>query len=290
MSAITFDRITVEPPASRPVSHLSVSSLNLYRRCPEAFKRKYIDHEREQPNGKMLLGGAAGAALAQHYARQLEALEAERGFSFSDVLDELSGPVGGLSTADVLDEFSAEWDLRAGREEVLWGSDAPGALKDSGIAALVVYHTLIAPGVVPVAVEREIELTWPDAPFTLTGYLDLETADGQVCDFKLTGQRWSQDKADAELQPTVYLAARRAEGNPATGFQYHALIRTKKPNAEIVPTERTDRQLDLLTDRVFTIARSIEWRWLNNCWEGAGPDVAWLCRGCAHEACDWRLG
>lgn len=264
-------RPAVEPPESLPVAYLSVSSLNLYRRCPEAFKRRYIDHEVDQSNGKMLLGGAAGAALNQHYGYVLE-----RGY--------------GLSTDDLLDEYASEWEDRTGREEVLWGTDTAGALKDSGAAALALYHRVIAPGVVPVSVEREIELTWPDAPFHLTGYLDLETADGQVCDFKLTGQRWSQDKADAELQPTVYLAARRAEGNPASGFQYHALVRTKKPSAEIVSTERSERQLDLLTDRVFTIARSIEWRWLNDCWEGAGPDVAWLCRGCGHEGCDWRLG
>lgn len=270
MSALAIERVTVEPPASLPVDHLSVSSLNLYRRCPEAFKRKYIDHEPEQPNGKMLVGGAAGAALNQHFGYVIE-----RGY--------------GLSTADVLDEYASEWAGRTGREEVQWGSDTAGALKDSGAEALRLYHTLIAPKVVPVSVEREFELSWPGAPFVLTGYLDLETADNAICDYKMTGQRWSQDKADAELQPTVYLAGRRAEGNPASGFQYHTLVRTRKPSAEIVPTERSERQLDLLTNRVFAIARSIEWRWLNDCWDGAGPDVAWLCRSCSYD-CAWRLG
>jgi hypothetical protein len=261
----------IEPPSSLPVDHLSVSSLNLFARCPMAWKLRYVDKVLEPPSGKMTLGGAAGAALAQHYGRQIETGE-------------------GLSTADVLDEFSAEWDGRVDREEVFWGSDTPGGLKDSGVAALAIYHAVIAPTVIPSTVEREFSLTWPDAPFELTGFLDLETVDGAVADYKMTGQRWSAEKAAAELQPTVYLAARRAEGNPATGFAYHTMVRTKKPSAELVPAPRTERQLDLLTHRVFSIARAMQWRWLNDCWAGAGPDVAWLCRSCSAPDCAWRLG
>lgn len=272
MSVLTLSpTVTVDPPESLPVEYLSVSSLNLFSRCPEAWKRRYIDHETERPNGKMLLGGAAGAALNQHYGYQLERGE-------------------GLSTEELLDEYCGEWDDRTGREEVEWGTDSEGALKDSGAEALRLYHTLIAPDVVPVAIEREIEMSWDGAPFKLTGYLDLETAAGAVCDFKMTGQRWSQDKARAELQPTVYLAARRAEGDPALAFEYHCMVRTKKPTAEIVPAERSEHQLDLLTNRVFSIARAMEWRWLNDCWQGAPPDLAWMCRGCGAADCAWRLG
>jgi hypothetical protein len=271
MSVLSIDRIEVEPPDSLPVEYLSVSSLNLFTRCPMAWKLRYIDKLTEPPNGKMLLGGAAGAALAQHYGLQIETGQ-------------------GLTTAEVLDEYVSEWDHRTSREEVIWGTDQAGALKDSGIAALALYHSLIAPAVIPSTVEREFSLSWPGAPFTLTGYLDLETIDGTICDYKMTGQRWSADKAAAELQPTVYLAARRAEGNPATAFHYHAMVRTKKPVAEVVDAPRTERQLDLLTHRVFSIARSMQWRWREDCWAGTPPDLAWLCRSCSAVDCDWRLG
>jgi hypothetical protein len=270
MSTLTLNP-SVTPPDSLPVSYLSVSSLNLFARCPESWKRRYIDHESEPPSGKMLAGGAASAALAQHFGLQLERGE-------------------GLTTAELLDEYAGEWDSRAEREDVVWGNDQPGALKDSGAAALAVYHTQIAPGIVPVSVERGFELTWPGCPFSLTGFLDLETDAGIVADFKLTGQRYSADKAAAELQPTVYLAARRAEGNPASGFEYHTAVRTKKPSAEIVPALRTERQLDLLTNRVFAVARAIQWRWLEDCWAGTPPDLAWMCRSCSATECPWRLG
>lgn len=270
MSATLLTPRTIEPPSSLPVDYLSVSSLNLFTRCPMAWKLRYIDKVSEPPSGKMTRGGAAGAALAQHYGTQIE-----------------TG--AGLSLADLLDEYCAEFDGRCDREDVVWGTDSAGALKDSGAAALALYHQTIAPTIIPSTVEREFALAWENAPFTLTGYLDLETVDGAVVDFKLGGQRMTGDKAAAELQPTVYLAARRAEGNPATGFEYHAMAATKKPTAEVVPAPRTERQLDVLTHRVFSIARAMQWRWVNDCWAGASPDAAWLCGSCSASDCDWRL-
>jgi hypothetical protein len=261
---------TVDPPSTFPLDHLSVSSLDLYSRCPEKWRRRYIDHEPDRPSAKMILGGAAGAALVQSFGLQIE-----RGM--------------GLSTDELLDEFSSEWEDRLEREDIDFEKETPGALKDSAVAALRVYHRQLAPDVIPASVERPFELSWPGCPFDLIGFIDLETADGGLVDFKTTGKRWGAEKAGAELQPTVYLAAKRAEGNPAAGFAYHLLIRTKQATAEIVPTARTETQLDLLTYRVFSIARSIEWRWRNDCWQGAPPDLAWLCRGCGYDSCAWRL-
>src|SRR6185437_3432804 len=161
-----------------------------------AWRRKYIEHAYEPPNGKMLLGRAAGAAEAQHFGHLLE-----------------SGD--GLTADDVLDEFSSQFDGQIAREaEVNWQGEQPGPLKDAGVAALRIYHAAIAPSVEPMSVERKFELTWPGVEWGLTGYLDLELVDGAVCDLKMSKSRCSADKAAAELQPTVYLAARRAEGDP----------------------------------------------------------------------------
>lgn len=246
---------------SLPVSSLSVSSLNLYARCPLAWKRRYIDKEPDRPTGKMIVGSAVGASLAQYYGWRLEGRT--------------------LRTDDVLDEFADEFAAR-GEEDPDWG-DSPGALKDSGAALLRLYLASVASKITPVAVEREVRLSWEDVDWQVVGYLDLETADGKVVDYK-TGQRPDPVK---ELQPDVYLAARRAEGAPAT-FDYHSLRSLKQPKVEVIAAPRTDAQLDALTARVFTVARSIEWRWTHDCWEGVGPDAAWLCKSCQASGCGWR--
>lgn len=271
MTALTLsERVTVDPPSRLPVDYLSLSSLKAFMKCPEAWRRRYIDKESEPPSGKMVLGGAAGAALTQHYGRQIETGE-------------------GLSTEDVLDEFSAEWDDRTGREEVDWGNETAGALKDSGAGALAVFHRVIAPTIVPLSVEREFELSWPGVEWVLTGFIDLEDDQDLVRDNKAIAKRMSQKDADADLQPDVYLAARRAELNPAAGFRFDTMVRNKTPVAEVLETERSDRRLDLLTDRIFGLAREIAWRTEEDCWSGASPNT-WFCGTCRYADCLLRLG
>jgi putative RecB family exonuclease len=261
--------ITIDPPASLPVDYLSLSSLRLFMMCPTKWRRRYLEHEPEPPSGKMLLGSSAGAALSQHYGHQIE-----------------SGQ--GLSAEALLDEFATDWEDRIGSEDVDWGTDVPGQLKDSGAGALAVYHRTIAPRIVPVSVEREFQLSWPGVDWVLSGFIDLEDADGIVRDFKMRAKRLSQRDADADLQPDVYLAARRAEGNPAAGFAFDTMVRTKTPVAEVLASGRTDERLDRLSDRVFGLAAEIAYRCDSGNWGGASPNT-WFCSTCRYD-CPLRLG
>lgn len=251
--------ITVDPPQTLPVDHLSVTSIRLLARCPEAWNRRYILREYEPPNGKMLLGSSVGAAEGQHYSQVIETGE-------------------GYTLEQVQDEFSAEWEDRIGREEVAWGEDKPGELKDSGMLAIDAYHTNVAPLVVPTSVEREFNLTWQGVDWGLTGFLDLEEADGAVSDLKVRGKKMMQTDADVDLQVDSYLYARRAEDNPAPEFRFHTMIRTKRPYAKIVSTRRTDLQLDTFADRVFLAAAEIEWRAEREAWSGAVRGSWWCSR------------
>lgn len=267
--------VTVDPPTMLPVDHLSISSLKLFSQCPIRWRRRYLDRHFEPASGKMILGSAAGAAEAQHYSAQIDTGE-------------------GFSVERVLDEFSDEWEDRIGREEVVFGKDTAGELKDSGAAALRVYHTVHAPTVRPVSVEREFRIAWPGVDWDLTGFLDLEDADGTVADLKMKGRRMSDADARNDLQPTAYLVARRAEGNPAPRFDFHCMIRgVKQPTAEIVPTTRTDAQLDAFTDRVFALAAEMAWRCEMDVWTGAAPGIfkpgSDVCSGCGFTDCAWRL-
>lgn len=262
--------VTTDPPSRLPVDHLSLSSLRLFAQCPEKWRRRYLEREYEPPSGKMLLGSAAGAAESQHYATVIESGE-------------------GFTVEQVVDEFDAEWEDRTSRENVDWGNDTPGTLKDSGIRALESYHLHVAPQVVPVAVERQFELSWPGVDWNVVGFLDIEDADGRVRDMKMRGKRMSQRDANADLQPDLYLLGRRAEGDPALEFVFDTMVRSSKPFAETVTTTRTDGQLDRMTDRIFATAREMAWRVENDAWSGAAPGT-WFCGTCSYHDCPWRLG
>lgn len=260
----------VEAPSALPVDHLSLSSIQLFERCPERWRRRYLEREYEPPNGKMILGSAIGAAEVQSYAQKIEDGE---GYSFERVAD----------------EFDSEWVERIGREEIRWGQDEPGELKDSGVAALEAYHRIVVPEVVPVTVEREFSLSWPGIDWSVLGYIDVEDADNAVRDMKVRGKRLSQKDADYDLQPTLYLAARRAEQQPADSFVFDTMVRSSRPYAEPVLTTRSDAQLDFMSARIFQAAIEIEWRTLTGNWTGAAPGT-WFCQTCSYNYCSWRVG
>lgn len=265
----------VDPPVRLPVEHLSISSIKLFQQCPIRWKRRYLDRAYEPASGKMVAGSAAGAAEAQNFSQIIETGEP-------------------FTVEQVLDEFDSEWTDRVSREEVVFGTDKPGEIKDSAAKALSVYHTVLAPEVRPVSVEREFRLTWDGLDWCLTGFLDLEEANGRVGDLKMKGRRMTAVDAAADLQATSYLVARRAEGNPASGFDFHCMIRgVKQPTAEVVPTTRTDAQLDAFADRVFAVAAEMLWRTENDVWCGAAPGIfraaSDVCSGCGFTDCRWRL-
>lgn len=256
---------TLEIPTKLPVDNLSVSSINLFTRCPTKWRRRYIDNEYEGPvSPAMVLGGAVGAAEGHAYQHQID--DGER-----------------PDTAHVTDVFSDEFDYRTESEEIDWHGDSPGEAKDAGIAAVKAYDLLIAPEVTPVAVERRFQLQLEGVEWGVSGYFDVEDASGLVRDLKVKGRKMSTQDADADLQPTVYLLARRAEGQPASGFVFDTMVRVKTPYAEVVPTARTERQLDTFTRRLYSIAAEIDWRVTSGNWDGAAPGGWW----CSQKMCGY---
>ena len=270
MAVLDIARVRVEPPATLPIDSLSWSSIRTFMSCPEKWRRRYIDHEPEPPSGKMVLGSSAGHALAQHYGSQIETGE-------------------GIGAEELLDEFSTELDGIFEREPVIFGEgETPGGLKDSGACTLAQYHRLIAPEIQPVAVERELRIEFDGVDWFITSFLDLETTNGDVGDYKMTGKKITQAKADGDLQAGIYLLGRWSEGNPALAFAFHAMVRTKIPQTFLVHTTRSEMQLGLVVERIFRVAAEIDWRCQTGNWNGAAPG-SFSCSTCRYHDCPWRI-
>lgn len=242
-----------------PVEHLSVSSMRTAVECSEKWRRRYVNREYEPPNGKMARGSTFGAAEAQSDHEWIETGEP-------------------LSTGDVLDAYADEWAaLDVG--EVDWQGEKPIEIRESGEAALRVYHDELLPTMpAPVDAEREMrfEVAGDELVVPVVAYPDVETEDNRVRDRKLSGAQWSQEKVDADWQATVYLAGRRAEQQPAAGFDFEIAKPLKTPKAMRLSTERTDDELDHFLSRILGVASELEWRVEADTWSYAPPG-AWYC-------------
>lgn len=255
-------------PALTGMKHLSNSSLTSYWKCPERWMRRYILGEYEPASGAMIAGRAADAAETENYGLKLES---KRDLELEHVLDLYS------------DEFEHEVERGDSGAGIDWHDEKPGKVKDSGAGALSLYHRTVAPQISPLSVQRRFSIRFEGMRWDFTGYLDLEyrpaprrRKGAPVADLKLKGKRLSPADADADPQVDSYLAARRAEGNPAKRFDFHVMARTKEPTVELISTTRTDAQLDAFLGRIFYAAGEIAWRTEYEAW-GYAPPGAWWC-------------
>lgn len=260
-------RLPTDPPERLPVSSLSVSSVNTLRRCSLLWRFRYIDSVYLPATGPQIAGLAVGAAASASYQNEIDTGEK-------------------LPLPDVLDCYSDEFDELSNRQEVDWQDEKPGELKDSAARSLSVYCEKLAPQVKPVAVERKFTLSFQGVQWKMVGYMDLETASGSIVDMKLRQRSMSPVEAGSALQPAAYLSARRAEGQPATGFEFHVLKRGSNPAASVVATTRTEKQLDLFLCSIVDAAKEIALRAENDVWSPAPPGAWW----CSQSACPaWRI-
>lgn len=254
----------IEPTDILPVDTLSYSAINTLRKCPEKFRREYIEHDYEPRNLKLVLGGAAHVALETNFKPKVES---------------------GLDMAipDVVDSFSDAFDEQADELPKLFGAaerntvKAKGEAKDKGVVAVRRYMERIAPAVMPMEVERWVQMHWEGTKWTYNGKIDLITMDEATHDYKTASRAWSDAQVHSSDQATNYLAMKRALDRPHTDFGFHFLNLIKDPQVFIKTTARSEHDLDAWEATILSAAAEIRWRAENDIWHGA-PDGAWWCQ------------
>ena len=214
----------------QPLQHLSHSSYNRFVLCPEDWRRRYMLGEKTAPTGAMFLGRQVDDAITLYYRHILDHGEH-------------------LSVDQIKDAFWDSWQAatEAEREQlgIAWETDLreDSAFKLGLDAVELTFNELIPHLGEPVAVQRKVEYTIaPGLEWSVLCYLDLETrrADAgallpAVVDYKVKTSPLSQYKADHDFQPSVYLAGRWLEGDPAAQFCFAQLGKPGPRRREMAP-------------------------------------------------------
>lgn len=265
---------TFEAPNDLPagLQHLSHTSVDLYLRCPEKWRRRYIDREYEPAGGYQVVGRAVHAAEAQSYHEMVETGEPH-------------------STEQVVDEFVTQLaNEQRDEAEIDWDGEDPGAMKDRGVSMVANYHKVIVPTMKPTLVENEFNIKLhPDHNWTIKGYIDViaSTDDGFLAkpsgphDIKTVKK--AHDYADS-IQATLYTYATMEEDDEDKTFSVHELkVLRDGPHADVREVTR-DREAQLRhLKRIAMIAREIEWRVQTGEWQGAAPGTWW----CSQKYCGY---
>ena len=254
----------------QPLAHLSHSSVTRFWLCPESFRRYYVCGERSAPTGAMFLGRQVDDAITLYYRRILE--HGER-----------------LSLDQVRDAYWDNWKADAEAEAEQLGIAWEDDLREDrafkvGLDAIELTLKQLVPRLgEPVAVQRRLEyvLAPGGLEWSVLCYLDLETRRQDagalvptVVDYKVKTSPLTQYKADRDFQPSVYLAGRWLEGDPAGQFCFGQIgkpgPKRKVMSASLVTTRRSTSQLRGALARIAQMAAQVV-----ACYERFGPEEPW---------------
>lgn len=225
--------------------YISPSRLNLWLRCPLAFKLKYIDGIRTPTTSSLFLGKVVHQGLEILYRHRQLCVD--------------------LSPEDMATRLLDGWDEAAEKESMRFeSSEEERVLKRQAVDLITAYMQRAADVLeTPLAVETSMEapLIDPDTGenlgIPLTGIVDLvvDDRDGpRICDFKTAARSAPPHETLHEIQLSSYAYLfRRAAGGEEGGLEIRSLIKTKKPKIEFNTYQtRSERHFR----RLFSVVRA----------------------------------
>jgi len=223
------------------VGHLSHSSVRMYLRCPEKWRRRYLELEYEPSSSNLVIGKVVGAGISAGYVVKLGGEE-----NYGEVM---------------LDTASQSFDDIKDREEVDWQDEEPGKVKDSAMQCVGEYHQRVARFFKPTTVEEGFSITYPEADWDVQGYIDITGS----------GEGLAADLHDVKT-------VSKADGSTPS-FAWHQIKKpnTRNPaSVQVMTTDRTPVQINNYLARIAQVAREIDWRAETGNWQGAVPG-SWFC-------------
>lgn len=243
MSSATLENQTVHDRKGGVWAYISPSRLNLWLRCPLAFKLRYIEGVTTRTSSALFLGKQVHAALEAHYRhRQL-------GIT--------------LEPADVVGRVTDSWDEAVAAEDMQFDSTAAETKLKQQLADLVEAYLQQVPEdePVPQAVEAKMEAplvdpaTGEDLGIPLLGVVDLITDDDGplIVDFKTSSRSSPPYEVSNEIQLSSYAYLfRQLTGQQEAGLEIRSLVKTKTPKVEC---HRYPARSDQHFRRLFAVIR-----------------------------------
>ncbi|HUE16710.1 MAG TPA: PD-(D/E)XK nuclease family protein [Planctomycetaceae bacterium] len=225
--------------------YVSASRLNLWLRCPLAFRLKYVEGVRFPTPPAVFLGKEVHAALEWHYRnRQLG----------RDVTDD-----------DVCTSLVSGWSRAAEAEDMRFpSSDEEASLRSKATELVRAYLRKVADERVrPLAVETAVEAplidprTLEDLGIPLVGVMDLviqEETGPVIVDFKTAARADELSELAHEIQLGCYgYLFRQATGTTESALEIRRLVKTKVPQISFHRwPARTERHFG----RLFAVIRA----------------------------------
>lgn len=169
---------------SIPIQTLSATSLSKFVTCPESFRRRYLQKERDSFGLARFMGTVDHETIAYLFSRKME---------------------GKVLTEEELEEaFGNIWnhELEKAGDPVFAETERMETY-NKGIRMIQLYREKVADRIEPLAVEQKFEETIPGIPVPLIGYVDLETSYA-IIERKTSATKLKKPKPGWKYQGRIY--------------------------------------------------------------------------------------
>jgi putative RecB family exonuclease len=245
MTTATLTPDTEERRAHGVWDYISPSRLNLWLRCPLAWKLRYIDGIKTPTTSSLFVGTRVHDALEVHYRHR-----------------QLGIP---LDPSVVVQRVADSWDEAVAAENLQFESaDESQQLRQQAAALVQCYLAHVgSEEPKPLAVETSLEaplvdpVTGEDLGIPLTGVVDLildHEHGPRICDFKTAAKSAAPFEVTHEIQLSSYAYLfRQTTGRDEGGLEIRSLIKTKTPKVE---SHQYAARTEVHFRRLFSVIRA----------------------------------
>lgn len=227
---------------------LSASQIETFSRCPEQWRRRYIEGDKIPPAIAMLRGTAVHIGAKRNMQQKVMTKQ-----------DIPAKEIVGIAINEFELALKDGYELRADEKEK--GSRVViGQAKDD-VADMAYCHAKEqAPDYQPVLVEKKVRIELPMCDYDFVGVLDLADNKDRIIDFKTAGRRKSQSDADGSIQLTGYAANfEEIMKRPPAGLVLDVVVKTKtKTYRDLVTTDRSEPDYEVLKQRILVMSLAIK--------------------------------
>ena len=224
---------------------LHVSALEM--KCPEAFRRRYMENEVIPPGVALIVGTGTHHSIDVNLTAKIQTGSL---LSIGEVTDAAR------------DGVNNAWEkgVKLEGDEALRGVKAvKGEAVDKAVRLATLHATQKAPTLKPTHVERKWVIEMPSSPVDLAGRIDIQEGAVAIRDTKTSGKTPAANCAERSLQLKAYvLAVRTIDGQSPKKAYLDYLIDTAKPKAETFEASPDVQDFNVLLRRVETLTIAME--------------------------------
>lgn len=228
--------------------HISETQLSMHAKCPEQWRRRYLEHDRIPPGMAMHIGSGVHKGAEANFRQKIDS---HADLSSDDIVD---AAVAGFEARIAGDGCSLSADDASRGQKVVVAE-----AKDVTAKLAKVHAEKQAPDYQPIEVEHTTRIVFPNASHDLLAITDLRVEGDRVVDIKTAGKKKSQADADDSTQLTTYAAAYQVDhGRPCKELLLDTLVKTKTPGRQVLTTHRTEADFRVLLARINAMLASIK--------------------------------